>query len=59
MFSGVYHLCNFGRSHHEEQFCHIILNLNQWLRRCGLKTFLSITLSALMFGGAEPFMQFW
>ena len=21
------HLCNFGRGHHEEQFCEIILNL--------------------------------
>ena len=26
------HLCNFGRSHHEEQFCEIILNLNQCFR---------------------------
>ena len=32
---------NFGRGHHEEQFCKIILNLkNYWLRRCHLKTFL-------------------
>ena len=23
------HLCNFGRRHHEEQFCEIILNLDQ------------------------------
>ena len=23
------HLCNFGRRHHEEQFCEINLNLNQ------------------------------
>ena len=22
------HLCNFGRRHHEEQFCEIVLNLN-------------------------------
>ena len=22
------HLCNFGRVHHEEQFCEIILNLD-------------------------------
>ena len=27
------HLCNFGRGDHKEQFCEIILNLNQWLRR--------------------------
>ena len=32
------YLCNFGRRHHEEQFCVIILNLDQWFRRkWGLK----------------------
>ena len=31
---------NFGRSHHEEKLCEIILNLNQWFRRCPLKIFL-------------------
>ena len=36
------HLCNFGRRYHEEQFCEIILNLDQWLRRkCRLKVFLN------------------
>ena len=35
------HLCNFGRGHHEEHFCKIILNLDQWFRgRRHLKTFL-------------------
>ena len=35
------HLCIFGRRHHEEQFCGIILNLDQWFRmRCLLKIFL-------------------
>ena len=35
------HLINVGRRHHEDQFCVIILNLDQWFRRrlC-LKTFL-------------------
>ena len=33
------HLCNFCRRHHEEQSCEIILNLEQWLRRCRLKMF--------------------
>ena len=33
------HLCKFGRRHHEEQFCEIILNLEQWFRKCGLKVF--------------------
>ena len=35
------HLCNFGRRYHEERFCEIILNLDQWFRRkCRLKVFL-------------------
>ena len=56
----MYHLCNFGRGHHEEQFCEIILNLDQWFRRrCHLKTFLSRALDALFFSGAVPFVQFW
>ena len=34
------HLCNIGRRHNEEQFCEIILNLDQWFRRkCYLKVF--------------------
>ena len=53
-------LWNFGRVHHEEQFYEIILNLGQWFRRkCRLKDFLSIALAGLLFGAAEPFMQFW
>ena len=32
------HLCNSGRGIYEEQFCEIILKLDQWLRRrCLLK----------------------
>ena len=35
-------LCNFGRRHHEEHFCEIILNLDQWFRgRFCLKDFFS------------------
>ena len=52
------HLPDFGRGHNEEQFCEIILNLGQWFRRCCLKDFLSGALAALLFSGAEPFMQF-
>ena len=26
------HLWNFGRRHHEGQFCELILNLNEWFR---------------------------
>ena len=44
------HLYSFGRVHHEEHFCEIILNLDQWFRRrCHLKTFIEIS------GG--PFVQ--
>ena len=54
------HLCNFGRGYYEEQFCEIILNLGQWFRsRCCWNDFLSGALVAFLFGGAEPFMQFW
>ena len=45
---------NFGRRHHEEQFCEFILNSNQWLRRrCHLKAFLSRVQAAPSFGGAN------
>ena len=30
----------FSEGHYEEQFCEIILKLDQWLRRCILKIFL-------------------
>ena len=44
----------------EEQFCEIILILDQWFRRiCHLKYFLSGALTAFVFVGAEVFMQFW
>ena len=53
------HLCNFGRGYYEEQFCETILNLGQlFRRRCHLKDFLCGDLAALLFGEAEPFMQF-
>ena len=52
------HLCNFGRGYQEEQFCEIILNLDQWFRRCCLKDFLSGGLAADLFSGAKQFMQF-
>ena len=45
------HLCNFGRRHHEDQFCEIILNLNQWFRRRScLKIF-------LIWSSGSPFVQ--
>ena len=33
------HLCNFGTGHYEEHFYEIILNLDQWFRRCCLEVF--------------------
>ena len=45
------HLCNFGRMHHEEQCCEIILNLDQWFRRkCSLNIFLNRS-------SGSPFVQ--
>ena len=44
------HLCNFGRNHHEEQFCEIIFNLDQWFRkRCPLKI-------SLIWSSGRPFV---
>ena len=52
-------LSKFGRGCYEEQFCENIVNLGQWFRRNRrLKDFLSAALAALMFDGAEPFVQF-
>ena len=53
------HMCNFGRGRYEEQFYEFISNLGQWFRsRCRLKYFIPGALAALVFNGAEPFMQF-
>ena len=41
---------NFGRRHHEEQFCEVILNLDQWFRRCHFKIF-------LIWSSCSPFVQ--
>ena len=45
------HLCNFGKGYYEEQFCEIILNLDQWLwkKRC-LKIY-------LIYSSGSPFVQ--
>ena len=52
-------LCIFGRGYYEEQFCEIILKSGLWFRgRLSLKFFSSGALAALLFDGAEPFMQF-
>ena len=52
-------LCTFGRRHHEEQLYEFILNLDQWFKRwCRLEIFLR-ALVALLFGGANRFVQIW
>ena len=44
-------LCSIGRRHHEEQYCKIILNLDQWFKRkCRLKVF-------LIWSSGSPFVQ--
>ena len=44
-------LCNFGRRHHEEQSCEIILNLDQrFKRKCRLNVF-------LIWRSGSPFVQ--
>ena len=52
------HLCNLGRGYYGEQSCEIILNLDQWFMKRYLKDLLSGAILALLFGGAEPFIQF-
>ena len=53
------HLYTFGRGHHEERFCEIILHLDQWFRRRSYHNFLSRALAPPIFCGAEPFVKFW
>ena len=53
------HLGNFRGGHYEEHFCEIILNLDEWFRRCRFKIFLSRARAAILSGGAKPFGQFW
>ena len=45
------HLCNYGRGCYKEQFCEIILNMDQWFRRsCLLRIF-------LIWSSGGPFVQ--
>ena len=51
---GQNHLCTFDVGYQEEQFCGIIINLNQLFGRCHLKVFsLSGALTALLFSGVK------
>ena len=51
-------LCNFSRGYYEEQFCEIILNLASGSGDVIFKKILFGVLVALLFVGAESFMQF-
>ena len=58
LFDGA--IVQLGRRHYEEYFYVIDLNLDQWFRRrCRLQDFLSRALAALLFDGADPFVQFY
>ena len=58
LFSGAESYVLFGRDHYEENFCEVILKLDQWFRRCNLKIY-QFLLVAILFSGGEQFMQFW
>ena len=50
LFSGAEPFLQICRGYYEEQFCEIILNLDQWFwRKCLLKMFLYGALVALLF----------
>ena len=44
------HLCNIGRSHHEEQSCEINFNVQLLRRKCRLKVF-------LIWSSGSPFVE--
>ena len=50
LFSSSEPFRHFGRGHNEEQFCEIILNIDQWFGRCYLKIF-------LIWSSGHPFVQ--
>ena len=56
------HLCNFSRGNHEEHFCEIILNFDQWFRRkWRLKIFLIWSWQkkrSLLISGGKSFCNF-
>ena len=52
-------LCNFGRGHYGGHLCEIITKFEPVVQEMLFKIFLSTALATLLFGGAEPFVQFW
>ena len=44
------HLCNIGRRHHEKQSSEIIVNVDQWFKKCRLKVI-------LIWSSGSPFVQ--
>ena len=58
LFCGAEPFVHFGRRHHEERFCEIILNMDQWFnRKCLSKIFLIWRTGRPLFDRAEPFAQ--
>ena len=54
------YLCSVGIKHNTEHFCEFVLKLDQLFRRRRLyKIILNAGSGGLLFGGAEPFVQFW
>ena len=50
------HLCNFGRGYHEEQFCEIILNLDQCFRR---RSVCAILVKGIMRNNSVKLFRIW
>ena len=50
------HLCNFGRRHHEEKICEMVLNLNSGSGDVVKRYFLSRALAALLLSGGGSFV---
>ena len=53
------HLCNSGRGHHKEQFCEMVLNSDQWFRRCSLKKFLIYSYGGSFVWWSGPIYAVW
>ena len=43
----------------KKHFYEVVLKFGQWFRRCYLKICLILAMVAILFSGAEPFVQFW
>ena len=55
LFSQTEPFSNFDKGSQEEYFCEIILKSGHRLKRCGLKVFLFLALTAILFRRVVPF----